>query len=396
MRSLGYSSYRRLWAAGLLFGFGNWMQRLTIGWLVLDETGSVFLTALSFAARSAPNVVFGLIGGALADRLDRRRLLIASAIIKIGISAGLGALVLTGHVQIWAVLTLVAISGITMTFELPATQALVVDVVGRQNAANGIALFSVATRSVGAVASMAGGVLIALLGPGPVFLIGTAAFTAGGLVVGAVHAASVARPPTDGNVLSGALEGLRVMLGLPVVAALLALAVLAEIFGFSFQSVMPAVADRVLGVGPTGLGALTAMASIGGLVGSVAITALADFPRRGLLLLGVTVGYGMALLMLAASNTFPLSLAIVLGVGVMAAGVDSLQWALLQANVPDEMRGRAMGGWVFAIGFGWLGSLELGALSEALGVQVALAFNGAALAAVGVALFVFSRRLRRA
>jgi len=396
MRSLGYSSYRRLWAAGLLLGFGNWMQRLTIGWLVLDETGSVFLTALSFAVRSAPNVVFGLIGGALADRLDRRRLLIISAIIKTGISVGLGALVLTGHVQIWAVLTLVAISGITMTFEIPATQALVVDLVGRQNAANGIALFSVATRSVGAVASMTGGVLIALLGPGPVFLVGTVAFAAGGLVVGTVRAASGARPPADGNVLSGALEGLRVMLGLPVVAALLALAILTEIFGFSFQSVMPAVADRVLGVGPTGLGALTAMTGFGGLVGSIAITALADFPRRGLLLIGVTVGYGMALLMLAASSTFPLSLAIALGVGVMAAGVDSLQWALLQANVPDEMRGRAMGGWVFAIGFGWLGALELGALSEALGVQVAMAINGAALAAVGAGLFVFSRRLRRA
>ena len=201
IRSLGYPNYRRLWAAGLLLGFGNWMQRLTIGWLVLDETGSVFLTALSFAVRSAPNVVFGLIGGALADRLDRRRLLIVSAVIRIGVSAALGALALTGHVEVWAVLALVAISGITSTFEIPATQALVVDLVGRQNAANGIALFSVAIRSVGAVASMTGGVLITLLGPGWVFVAATGAFAAGGLAVATVRAESRARPVSSWNCL---------------------------------------------------------------------------------------------------------------------------------------------------------------------------------------------------
>ncbi len=396
LRSLNHPGYRRLWTAGLLLGFGNWMQRLTIGWLVLDQTGSIFLTALSFAVRSAPNVLFGLIGGSLADRVDRRRLLVLASAIKLGIAVVLGVLVLSGHGSVWPILALVAVGGITMTFEIPAAQALVVDLVGRRDAASGIALFSVATRLVGAVASVTGGVLIAVVGPGPVFLLGAAAFAAGGLAVATVRAPAAPRRPRRGNVASDALDGLRVMLGIPVVATLIALAVLAEIFGFSYQSVMPAVAEGVLGVGPAGLGALTAMAGIGGFVGSMTITVLADFARKGLLITVVTIGYGVALLALASSSLFPVSLVIVLGVGVMAAGVDALQWTLLQANVPDEMRGRAVGGWIFAIGFGWVGALELGALGEALGVQAAIAINGAVLAAVGVGALAFARRLRRA
>ncbi|MDP6823170.1 MAG: MFS transporter, partial [Dehalococcoidia bacterium] len=134
------STFRWLWAAGLLIGFGNWMQRLTISWLVLDQTGSVFLTALSFAIRSAPNLVFGPIGGAIADRFPRRKVLIVTAGLKVSVAIGLWLLALQADVYIWGVMALVGVAGVTASFEMPATQAIAVDVVGRRNAANGVAM----------------------------------------------------------------------------------------------------------------------------------------------------------------------------------------------------------------------------------------------------------------
>lgn len=403
LRSLHNPAFRWLWTSGLLFGFGNWMQRLTIGWLVLDQTGSVFLTALSFAVRSAPNVVFGPIGGAVADRYSRRNVMIATAAMKVAIAIGLWLLVVQGdgNVIIWVVMALVGLAGVTAAFELPASQALAVDVVGRRDAANGIALLSVAMRAVGAAGAITGGLLIETLGPGIVFFIGGVAFAIGGLAVSRVVAdrpSAVLRRSAQGfrGFLGDTFGGIKTLLGIPIVATLLMLAMAVEILGFTFQSVMPSVADDLLGVGAAGLGTLTAMASIGGLAGSVLITAMSDFQRKGYLALGIIFVYGAGLVLLGNSGIFPLSLLVITFVGMTAASFDALQWTMLQANVPDDMRGRAMGGWIFAIGFGWVGSLELGIIAQVFSVTWALSVNGIGLLILGAAALAFSGRLRRA
>lgn len=396
LRSLAHSSYRWLWLTGLFLGFGNWMQRLTIGWLVLNETDSVFLTTAVFATRIAPNLIFGPLGGAISDRFPRKRLLTVSISIKVLVALLLWLVAGLELLPLWTVFLFVAIQGITMTFEIPSTQALVVDVVGRRDSANGIALFSVATRSVAALGAFTGGVLIVAMGPGPVFLLGALAFGLGGLAVQQVRALAAERSSTREGILVNALQGLRAIFQIRLVALLLAVAFLVEVLGFSFRSVMPSVARDVLHVGADGLGTLTAMIAAGSLVGSLGITLLSDVERKGLLIIGVIFLFGLGLLGLAGSTVFPISLVVVLVVGMMLAAFDALQWTMLQANVPDEMRGRVLGGWIFAIGFGWLGSLELGAVSEMIGVQWALAIHGAALGGLGVLTLAFSRRMRRA
>ena len=120
LRSLHNPAFRWLWTSGLLFGFGNWMQRLTIGWLVLDQTGSVFLPALSFASRSAPNLIFGPIGGSIADRYSRRNVMIATAAMKVAIAVGLWFLARTGGAVMGAVAALVGLAGTTAGFGRPA------------------------------------------------------------------------------------------------------------------------------------------------------------------------------------------------------------------------------------------------------------------------------------
>ena len=400
LRSLHNSAYRWLWASGLLIGFGNWMQRLTISWLVLEQTGSVFITAVSFAIRSAPNLVFGPIGGAIADRYSRRKVLMITASMKAAIAIAIWLLVLQDDVFIWGLMGLVALAGITASFELPATQAMAVDVVGRRNAANGVAMLSVATRAVGAAGALTGGLLIESLGPSPVFLLGGLAFVIGGFAVSRVvvdQPAQSADRAVRGvrGLASSTIGGIKFMLGIPIVATLLALAMAVEVLGFTFQTVMPSLAEDVLGVGAVGLGALTAMAAIGGLAGSMVITALSDYERKGLLAILIIFVYGTGLIALGVSEIFPLSLLIVFTVGITASSFDALQWTMLMANVPDDMRGTAMGGWIFAIGFGWAGSLELGVIAEVYSVGWALSVNGIGLLILGVIALFFARGLRR-
>jgi MFS family permease len=380
------------------------MQRLTISWFVLDQTGSVFLTAVSFAVRSAPNVIFGPFGGAIADRYSRRKVLMVAAGLKVSVAVGMWFLVVQSDSLIWAVMVLVGLAGITAAFELPATQALAVDVVGRRNASNGVAMMSVATRAVGAIGALTGGLLIESAGPGIVFVIAGLAFAIGGFAVSRVV---VVQPGLGvrgtshglravGGFISSTFGGIKVLLGIPIVATLLTFAMVVEILGFTFQTVMPSLAEDVLGVGASGLGALTAMVAIGGLVGSVLITALSDFGRKGLLAIAIIFIYGVGLISLGISEIFPLSLLIVTVVGVMASSFDALQWTLLMANVPDDMRGRAMGGWIFAIGFGWAGSLELGLIAEVYSVGWALSVNGIGLLILATLALMFAGRLRRA
>ncbi|MFP6593544.1 MAG: MFS transporter [Dehalococcoidia bacterium] len=404
LRSLHNNAFRWLWTAGLLIGFGNWMQRLTISWFVLDQTGSVFLTAVSFAVRSAPNLIFGPFGGAIADRYSRRKILMITAGLKVSVAVGMLFLVAQSEVFIWAVMALIGLAGITASFELPASQALVVDIVGRRNAANGVAMLSVATRAVGAIGALTGGLLIESVGPDVVFVIAGLAFAIGGLAVSRVivvqpglevqHTARGIR--AVGGFVSSTFGGIKILLGIPIVATLLTFAMVVEILGFTFQTLMPSLAEDVLGVGATGLGALTAMAAIGGLVGSVLITALSDYRRKGLLAIAIIFMYGVGLISLGVSEIFPVSLLIVAVVGIMASSFDALQWTLLMANVPDDMRGRAMGGWIFAIGFGWAGSLELGLIAEVYSVGWALSVNGIGLLILGAAALMFAGRLRRA
>src|SRR5262249_16950913 len=156
------------------------------------------------------------------------------------------------------------------------------------------------------------------------------------------------------SIMGDAIEGLRTVLAIPVVLALLLLAVGIEIFAFSYQSLLAVVAERVLHIGATGYGTLSLAAGLGGITGIVVPSLVGDSVRRGPLLIGVTLAFGASLMAFAASDRFALSFVLICVAGGTAAMFDTLQWVLLQASVPDEVRGRVIGTWMAAIGFGWL------------------------------------------
>lgn len=394
--ALRHPAFRRLCVASYVDAFGTWMERLAVGWFVLDTTGSVFLAALSFAARSAPNMFFGPFGGAVADRFSRPRVLVVTTSAK---SALMCVLATFGFIELdsaWPILAVVAISSIARTSEPPAVQGLIGDIVGPARTASAISLHASGSRSVALAASIVGGVLLEALGPGPVFLLAALASAVGAAVYSTLHIAPAAQRPPGArlSLWDDAVEGLRIALRIPVVLALLLLALAIEVFAFSYQSLMPALADRVLEVDAAGLGLLTFGASLGAVLGVVALSQLVEVMPRGWLLVVVTTVFAVGLLALAASDNFMLSLGLMVVIGSMAAMFDALQWALLQASVPDEVRGRVIGLWMMAIGFGWLGPVILGGTAEGLGTRWAIAIGGAVALLVAVTA-VASPRLRR-
>jgi MFS family permease len=394
---MAFPKYRGVWFMSMFFALGNWAARLAIGWVVLEETDSVFLAAATFAVRQAPQLVVSPIAGAVADRFHRGRVLFAFGVMRFGVLGAMAYVAANGLEPLWLIFALLAFSGVVGSFELPAMQGLITGSVPRKLRMNAIAVQSTGTRALGALGALGSGFAIDSLGV-PTTLVGAAAM----FVVGSVLALFVSRGidirqrVQASSVVGDVIDGLVMMWQLPVVRTVLIAAIVVEIFGFAFGSVMPSIARDALGVDVKGLGTLSLMLGIGSMFGTVFLTMLGNFSRKGLLLIFIAVFYGIFIATFSASGSFAIALVLIVGVGASAAAFDAMQWTLLQLNVPDDMRGRAIGGWSFAIGFGWVGHLGLGAASELVGVQWALAGAGLIVVITGLLAFLAAPSLRRA
>lgn len=395
-RAFQYPEFRGVWSTAVLAGLANSIERLSVGWFILDQTNSVLLTALSFALRNLPNLVFGPLGGAAADSFKRSRLLKITLGSKGLILATLALLLMTGRSPVGLVLFLVLLLGIGFTFEVPTTQALITDSVPPELTANSIALYSVGTRAISLVGAIVSGVLLDQVGAQGAFLVAATALGLGSFALRDIQPQTVAIALPWRAVFRTAVEGLIAMGRLPIVRILLILTILLEILAYSYQSLLPSIARDVLNVGATGLGTLSFGAGVGSLMGSITLSCLGDIRRKGIALLLITSTYGLFLVAFSLSPWFSLSAFLIIGVGAMASLFDALQWITLQHHVPNDMKGRVIGGWLFATGFGWLGHMVLGALAELLGVQTALGLSGVMVVVLGGGLLAFSARLRQA
>jgi MFS family permease len=396
MVAFSFPAYRRLWLASLGYALSVWMERVAIGWFVFDFTGSVFLAALSFAAQNLSNMLFGPLAGAVADRVNRSRLLALTGLLGGFFALMMGLVVLVAPAPVWPLMALSGMRGTARTFEVPAVQALMTDIVGPRHSPNAVGAYHFGLRLVSIVGGLGAGLLIEFVGPAAAFFVGGFAVLTGAAVVAGIRHAPPPNPGPSRSVWSDLVTGLRTMLEDRVVRLLLGLTLLIEVFAFSYHSLLPALADQVLHVGPTGLGTLTLFSGLGAIFGSMAMAMLGSVRRRGRVLLGVTFGYGGFILLMSTADHFYLALVLILGVGAMAAMFDGLQLVLMQANMPPAMRGRAVGGWVWAIGLGWFGPLILGGIGEAVGVPWAVATGGGVVVAVAILATAFVPGLRRA
>ena len=393
LAAFSYPGFGYLFGSTVLFAFAMSLEQVAVGWLVLDETGSAFLTGVAFAVRIGPNLIFGPISGALADRHPRSLVMASAGAIKAVVLVLMFVLVSIDRGAIALLLLLVALGGISMSLRTSAYGAIIPDVVGQTNTLSATSIGNLGQRGIGIAGGLTAGFIIAGVSPAAVFILASVIALFAG--AGYTRVRSLAPQSSGRHVWAEVRDGLGLILAVPIVTMLLGLMIVVEILGFSYMSLLPVLAEDVLDVGPEGLGALTSAAAAGSLIGMAGLAMLGDYRRKGALLLNVVFGFGVFLILLGASNIFAISLLVVGGVGVATALVDTLEWVLLQSSVPRELRGRALGAWSATTGVGWVGPLILGAIAGIWGVQAALAAFGIGLAATAIIATLTLPRLRQ-
>ena len=390
--------FRLLWVSILFYSVGNGMEQVAVGWLVFELTGSSFMVGVASAARMAPFFFLGILSGTLSDRLERKAFLRLVTLLAAGVAAGMALLILAANASVWAVIALVAAQGSAFAFALTIRQAYTVDIVGSRQALNGLALTSIGMQAGGIAGSLASGVLIEGLGPGWQYVGVSACYVASGLTLLAVRTSQRAMQGMRESVLRNLAESIRLLRQNRSLLVLMGLASVTEVFGFTHMTLLPVFAKDVIGVGPAGLGIMTAVRQGGGLIGLAVLASLRDYRRKGLLMFLTAGLFGlgqMALSALSLSANLYVFLVVLAMVNASAHAVDTLYKTLMQTVVAEEQRGRAMGAWVLSIGTAPIGHLGLGGLAGALGAPGALLVNGAVLTFVSLFAAAGLRETRR-
>ena len=393
--AMQFRDFRLLVTASLFDGMAFIGESVILGWVILEMTDSPFMVGVAMSIRHAPAFFLGLVGGTIADIVDRRKLMRSLNVLSALVALSMAVLLISGEAKLWHLLLLPAIGGTIATISMTTRQSFVYDVLGRQNALRGLALIGLATRTGGMVGALILGGILAQSGPGAGYFVLSGGYLISTLILTLISSRGQAAPTGGLSIPRGLLEFWTELRHNRTVSALVVIIVLVEFFGFTTQTLMPSLARDVLHIGPGGLGVLSAFRSGGGMLAIAAVSTFGEIRHQGLALIAVIQVFGAALVVLGfASNIYVTVIAIVIMSGMMALS-DLFSQTLMQRLVPNELRGRAMGAWSMAVGTAPIGSLEIGALASVFGITVAFVFHGSGLIAVSFLTLAAFGRLRR-
>ena len=393
--SFQYRDFRLLWGSSLLYSLGMGMEWVALGWLVFEMTDSPFMVGISISARMAPLFFLGILSGAVADLVDRR-LFLRVVTGGVGIVAGLLALILlTDVANVWYVIALTLGTGAFFAFTMTTRQAYTYDIVGPKHALNGLSLMGLSEKFGSVIGAVVGGLLIAGVGIGEQYIAVAIFYALSALMLLATRDVGQAALTQRESVLTNLTEYVRILRQNRTLRFLLFLTAATEIFGFSHQTVLPVFARDVLGVGAVGLGVMTAFRNAGGVLGAVLMANLGNFKHKGKLLFAIAAGFGLGQMVFSLAGNIFFTVAVLTFINICAMGLDTLYKTLMQENVSNEQRGRAMGTWVFGLGFAPVGHMSVGAIAGAMGAPVALLINGSVLAFISLTSAIGMQRIRR-
>jgi predicted MFS family arabinose efflux permease len=394
LRALNHPDYRRFFVAQLVALVSGWMHTVALSWLVLQLTDSPLRLGLIGTLQFAPILLFSIVTGAIADRLPKRRLLVATNLTLAVLALGLAALVASGQVRYWHVGVVAVLAGLAQTVDAPARQSLMAELVGKADLVNAVALNSAAFNAARIVGPAVGGLMIARFGVVPAFVINAVGIL---VVAGALATLPVrgTAPPRRGTTMREEIaEGVRYAVRTPVIRFVLGLLFCVSITVFNFTVYVPLLARNVLGLGAEGFGFLMAGLGVGAVTGALAV----GFRRAGPPSLGTMMGAAAlaltGLLSLSAARHVWVAVALLFTTGLFGLILVASCNTRLQLAAPDELRGRMMSlytlvwGGVFPIG-----AFCVGAISEAWGVSTAFFVQGSA-GLIGLAVLALWWRRR--
>ena len=390
-----YRDYRLLWAGAFTSSVGTWMQEVAQNWLILTMTGSAFLLGLDAFLGDAPFLAFSLFGGVLADRVDRRKILLSSQLVQLS-SAFLLAGLIWGHaVHVWMILTLSFVVGFAQSFGGPAYQALVPTLVNKEDIGNAIALNSIQFNLARVVGPVLGGIAFATVGPAACFGLNGLSFLA--VIAALLMLRRGALDKETGKpepVLESLKEGLRAVRDAKELRGLIGLSFVGSFCAMPLITFLPVFALRVFHRDAKGYSALLAVFGVGAVAGAVGIAGFVQRVRRkGVLAVTMQMTFGVLTVGFALSRNTALSYVLLLLAGAALMVVFAMFMTLVQSNVENRLRGRVVS--IYTVAFRGampLGNLTAGVLASFLGAPRVLILDGAVLIAMGS--FVLLRHAR--
>jgi MFS family permease len=378
-RAFRHRNYRLFFSGQLISLVGTWMQTVAQSWLVYRMTGSALLLGTVGFASQIPVFIMAPIGGIVADRNNRRRVVIGTQTASMILAGILAALTLSGRVQVWQIMVLAAGLGVVNAFDIPARQAFLIDMVGREDLLNAIALNSSMFNGARIIGPAIAGILVASIGEGWCFFANAVSYIAvlvGLLLMRIEHAANLA---SQGSPLEHILEGFHFVRNAGPIRIILLLLGLVSFVGMPYAVLMPVFADQILHGGARGLGILMGATGVGALLGAASLAARVGVKGLGKLIAICSGGFGVSLILFSFSKIFWLSTVLLVPVGLTMMVQMASSNTLIQSMTPDRLRGRVMAVYsMMFMGLAPFGAFSAGALAHHIGAPWTVALGGVA------------------
>jgi MFS family permease len=386
--------YRCLWSASVLWNQARWMDQVVLGWVVLEMTNSAWHVAVIGALRWLPLLMFGLMGGAFADRVDRRWLLIGAQALGLSVSLGTAVLLMLGLFNFELAALATFLLGLQWAIDWPTRRALIPDLVGRELTVNAVALEAVSMNMARIVGPLVAGSLIVYVSPAAAFGVMSVLYVLEIVLLKVMPLAVRGQQVSTGPILRYLRDGFTSLRKNQAIVGVLVISALMNVLVFPYQQLLPVFARDVLGVDAVGLGLLGAASGIGSLSGALVIASAGRVPHSGLLFWVGSLLMSACVVGFALAGDFHLALGLTALGGLGQAAFASLQSTIVLGGASDQLRGRAMGALTLAIGSAPLGTLEIGAVTIWLGAPLAVALNAGACAALVAATALRLPRFR--
>ncbi|HEY0971434.1 MAG TPA: MFS transporter [Gemmatimonadales bacterium] len=390
-----HRNFRVFWAGQTTSQVGTWMQSVAQGWLALELSNDAFMVGVVSAAGSLPVLLLSLLAGVLADRVDKLRLVTVAQSLMLVQAVALWWFTWSGHVTIGWLVTLAAAGGVLQAVEVPARQSLVIELVGREDLLDAIALNSTGFNLARIVGPSLAALVIGQLGLAWCFGMNALSYMAvlAGLL--SIRLPAMVAEPSASSPLEGLREGLRFVRGAPEISTLLGLTAVYSVFGLPYLTLMPVFARDVLGLGASGYGALLSFVGVGAITGALSLAAVGRRVRRGRLLPVTSLGFAALLVVLSFVRSPQAAAGVLLLAGLTMILTNAITNGLLQTLSPDAFRGRVMSVYsLLFIGFSPAGALTAGAVARSFGVAVAIGGSAVVMLAYGGWTFWRRREIR--
>jgi MFS family permease len=376
-RALRHRNFQLFFGGQLISLIGTWMQNVAQSWLVYKKTGSPFLLGAVGFSSQIPIFLLSPLGGALVDRRNRHRVVIATQTTSMFLAFILATITLLGVVQVWHIFLLASLLGFVNAFDIPGRQAFLVEMVGKEDLMNAIALNSSMFNGARIVGPAVAGILVASIGEGWCFFANAVSYIA--VIVGLLMMNVPPRlpHPRETSALSDIREGFEWVWTTKAIRALLLLVGLVSLVGMPYAVLMPIFADQILHSGARGLGILMGFSGAGALIGALTLAAKSGLRGLGTWVAACSACFGVFLALFAYSRMFWVSAALLIPVGLFMMVQMASTNTLIQSMVPDRLRGRVMSVYsMMMMGMAPLGALLAGAISERLGAPLTVAIGG--------------------